>query len=113
MPVYVPRAEANESSSSKTMIDGADCRALMEDLAEVLLALADPLALQLRPRDDGDGRADRRRHRLGEQRLAGARRPPEDHALGDQLLHPLDLLPVRQLLLAGQHVEDFVPAAGS
>src|SRR6516162_9412981 len=27
LPVYVPRALANESNSSKTMIDGADCRA--------------------------------------------------------------------------------------
>ena len=37
----MPRAEAKESSSSKTMMAGADCRALVEDLAEIFFRVMD------------------------------------------------------------------------
>src|SRR5262249_20708969 len=78
----------------------------MKDLAKILLALADPLALELGPRDDRDCRPDTGRHRLGEERLAGAGRAPEDHAARDQLLDPLDVLLARLRFLEEQDVEN-------
>ena len=48
---------------------------LHEDLPQVLLALAHPLALQLGPTHDDDGGTERRRHGFGEERLARAWRP--------------------------------------
>ena len=108
-PVYIPRAEANESSSSKTMIAGADWRARAEDLAEVLLALADPPALQLGPGDDRHGRAERRGHRLGEQGLARPGGSPEDHPARDQGFEPRDLVGLGHGLLPREDVEDLGP----
>ena len=91
------------------MIAGADWRALQKDLPQVIFAFADPFALQFRPADNGHGGADLAGDGLGEQRLAGAGRTPEDHAARDQLLDRLDLRLVGQLFLAGQHVEDLRP----
>ena len=90
------------------MIDGADCRALWKICRRFSSRLADPLALELR--------AARRSviaapiavgHRLGEERLAGAGRAPEDHAARDQLLDAARSPPRRSAWsLRGEHVED-------
>ena len=78
----------------------------VEDLPQTFFALADPAALQLRPGDNGDRRPQRGGHRLGEERLAGAGRAPEDHAARDQLLGPGDLGGVGGLVLVSQYVQD-------
>ncbi|MBS1122075.1 MAG: hypothetical protein H6Q90_4303 [Deltaproteobacteria bacterium] len=79
---------------------------LHEHGAQVLFALADPLALELGARNDRDRGAERGRHRLGEQRLAGAGRAPEDHAARDQALDPRDLFGIRELVLRGEDREN-------
>ena len=86
---------------------------LVEDLPQVLFALADPLALQFRPADDRDRRADAGGHRLGEVGLAGARRAPEDHAARDQFFEPARSPRRRSRVALREHVEDFGAAAAS
>src|SRR5262249_42960367 len=79
-----------------------------EDLLVPRQRFTDPFTLQFGPGYDSNRGTDLGGHRLGEQRLAGAGRAPEDHAPGDQLLDAADLLPVVHRVFAGKQVPHLV-----
>ena len=78
-----PRLRPIESISSTKMIDGAFCRAVLEEAAHPGRADADEHLHEVRPGDRDERHARLAGDGPGDQGLARAGRPDEQHALGD------------------------------
>ena len=83
----------------------------VEDLPQVLFALADPLRFEFGAGDDLNRRTDCGGNRLREKCLAGAGWPPEDHAARDQFFEPRDIFGRRCGVAFLQYIEDFLAKA--
>ena len=97
-PMPAPRLRPAASSSSMKMIAGDDLARLAEQVAHARRSHADERLDEVRARQREEGRVGFAGHRLGEQRLAGARRTHQQHALGRGRAHRQVLRRVGQVV---------------